>query len=86
MSKTTVEDRARALVGKVTQDADHPSVFWVPSNSHPERKYRVQIITEGDEIYVTCTCAFGLHQGSSGDRMCSHVRAVMYLVTSDRAV
>lgn len=61
--------------GKVSQDADHPDVYFVEGS----KIYRVQ--TDGHE-YVTCTCPNGMRTARPH---CYHTAAVLMRIV-DREV
>lgn len=77
--ETTAKARRIVDTDKVTQDAEHPEIFWV-LGSKPGTTYRVQIGQGGS--FVTCTCPHGMHAGGGMTR-CYHACAA--LIQRDRA-
>ena len=66
--------RGRDLQRKVVQDQAYPDVWWVPSNSRPQR-YRVQLSTTGQ--WVSCSCDYATLRPRNGEPVCSHQVAVL---------
>lgn len=62
--------------GRVSQDPEHPNVWWVQGGA--EKPYRVQTdaTTERPRMtMINCTCKYGMETGS-GLVVCSHAVAV----------